>query len=79
MNIAQALKARAVEHRFTQAVDDHNTTNAWWDILYKYHGRPTGVFAADEHLAGLSPNRGTELCTVVELMCKSRRELRAAS
>jgi hypothetical protein len=26
------------------------------------------VFAADEHLAGKDPQRGTELCTVVETM-----------
>ena len=30
----------------------------------KYHGRPHGAISADEHLAGLDPSRGTELCLV---------------
>ncbi|KZV90509.1 hypothetical protein EXIGLDRAFT_740764 [Exidia glandulosa HHB12029] len=68
VNIGQALKARAVEHRFTQDAGDAEATSQWWDIVYKYHGRPSGVFAADEHLAGMAANRGTELCQVVEQM-----------
>ena len=34
----------------------------------KYHGQSTGMFAADEHLAGRMPSRGTETCDVVEYM-----------
>ncbi|EJD54087.1 hypothetical protein AURDEDRAFT_157341 [Auricularia subglabra TFB-10046 SS5] len=68
VNIAQALKVRAVEHRLTKDPVDEATTSQFFDILYKYHGRPSGIFAADEHLAGLSANRGAELCAVVELM-----------
>ncbi len=33
-----------------------------------YHGQATGRFSCDEHLSGKSPDRGTELCTVVEEM-----------
>lgn len=29
-----------------------------WDIVFKYHGRPSGIFAADEYLAGLEAARG---------------------
>ena len=29
-------------------------------------GVPTGIFQADEHLAGTMPSHGTETCTVVE-------------
>lgn len=39
-----------------------------WDLLFQYHGRPSGIFAADEYLAGLEAVRGTELCLVVETM-----------
>ncbi|KAH7921753.1 hypothetical protein BV22DRAFT_1038302 [Leucogyrophana mollusca] len=39
-----------------------------WDLLFQYHGRPSGIFAADEYLAGLQAIRGTELCDVVETM-----------
>ena len=36
-----------------------------WD---RYHGVPNGMFSCDEHLAGVDPVHGTELCTVVETM-----------
>ena len=39
-----------------------------WDLLFKYHGRPSGIYSADEYLAGLEAVRGTELCLVVETM-----------
>lgn len=68
VNLGQALKAEAVGYRFTQSQADVDSTSQRWDILYKYHGRPTGIFAADEHLAGLHANRGAELCMVVETM-----------
>jgi len=32
------------------------------------HGQAGGRFSGDEHLSGKSPNRGTELCSVVEYM-----------
>jgi uncharacterized protein len=34
----------------------------------KYHGQAGGRFSGDEHLSGTSPDRGTELCSVVEYM-----------
>jgi hypothetical protein len=33
-----------------------------------YHGQAGGRFSGDEHLSGNSPDRGTELCSVVEYM-----------
>jgi DUF1680 family protein len=36
--------------------------------LNTYHGLPNGMFSCDEHLAGLDPSQGSELCTVVEYM-----------
>lgn len=68
VNLGQALKAEAVGYRFTKSQADMDSTAQRWEILYKYHGRPSGIFAADEHLAGLDANRGAELCTVVETM-----------
>ena len=29
-----------------------------WELLFKYHGRPSGAFGADEMLAGLEAVRG---------------------
>ncbi len=39
-----------------------------WSFLEKYNGTVVGTFAGDECLAGTANNRGTELCSVAELM-----------
>ncbi len=39
-----------------------------WQLLDKYNGTAAGCFTGDECLSGLSPNQGTELCSVNELM-----------
>ncbi|KAL0569595.1 hypothetical protein V5O48_012368 [Marasmius crinis-equi] len=62
----KALKSEALAFRFTGDETDKQNTFDRLDMLYKYHGRASGTFSADEHLAGLNPSRGTELCTVVE-------------
>jgi hypothetical protein len=43
--------------------------------LDKYHGLPNGMFSCDEHLAGLNPSQGSELCTVVEFMFSLEQSL----
>jgi DUF1680 family protein len=43
--------------------------------LDKYHGLPNGMFSCDEHLAGLNPSQGSELCTVVEYMFSLEQSL----
>jgi len=45
--------------------------NAVFEGIRKYdlnHGQVGGRFSGDEHLSGKSPDRGTELCAVVEYM-----------
>jgi uncharacterized protein len=45
--------------------------NAVFEGIEKYdlnHGQAGGRFSGDEHLSGKSPDRGTELCSVVEFM-----------
>ena len=39
-----------------------------WNILETYNGTVVGTFSGDECLSGMDANRGTELCSVVELM-----------
>ena len=45
------------------------------EALNRYHGLPNGMFSCDEHLAGLDPSQGSELCTVVEYMFSLERSL----
>ncbi|PBK75252.1 hypothetical protein ARMSODRAFT_993246 [Armillaria solidipes] len=66
VNNAEALKSEALAYRFTGDPADVQSTFDRLDMIYQYHGRASGTFSADEHLAGLGPSRGTELCTVVE-------------
>lgn len=37
---------------------DLDLASQGWDLLFRYHGRPSGIFAADEYLAGLQAARG---------------------
>lgn len=49
-------------HNSTDLVDvrlsDLDTASIGWDLLFQYHGRPSGIYAADEYLAGLEAVRG---------------------
>ncbi len=68
VNNGQALKTAAVEYRITGNMAAQQGYNRQVAALYKFHGHPNGMFSCDEHLAGLDPSHGTELCTVVETM-----------
>lgn len=67
VSIAMLLKYEAVSYEILG--DDYkNTAEYLYKVLKEYNGTPVGIFTGDEHLAGLSANNGTELCSVVELM-----------
>ena len=54
-----------------QQSGDERYKNAVFAGIEKYdrhHGQAGGRFSGDEHLSGKSPDRGTELCAVVEYM-----------
>jgi hypothetical protein len=54
-----------------QQSGDVRFKNAVFEGIRKYdlnHGQAAGRFSCDEHLSGKSPDRGTELCSVVEYM-----------
>ncbi|KAG6907531.1 hypothetical protein DXG01_008567 [Tephrocybe rancida] len=64
VNMAEGLKALPATYRFTnnqsgaRGFDYINAASLGWDLLFQYHGRPSGIFAADEYLAGLEAVRG---------------------
>jgi uncharacterized protein len=68
VNNAMAIKAPAVWGRQSGAAADAEASLQAIAALDRYHGQVTGVFTGDEHLAGLSPSQGTELCAVVEYL-----------
>lgn len=67
VNIAMQLKSEAVSHELLGS-EYLGEADKLYDILRRYNGTPVATFTGDEHLAGLSPIHGTELCSIVELM-----------
>jgi hypothetical protein len=68
VNNAMAIKYPGLWYQ--QSKDDR-FKKAVFSGIKKYdlnHGQAGGRFSGDEHLAGKSPSRGTELCSVVEYM-----------
>jgi hypothetical protein len=69
VNNGQALKTAAVRYRLSgDAATERANFNRQLATLDRFHGLPNGMFSCDEHLAGLDPSHGTELCTVVETL-----------
>jgi DUF1680 family protein len=68
VNNAMAIKQPGVWYRLSYDPAARAGVARLIDTLDIYHGQATGVFTGDEHLAGLSPAQGTELCAVVEYM-----------
>lgn len=68
VNNAMAIKYPGLWY---QQAGDERFKKAVFSGIEKYdlnHGQAGGRFSGDEHLSGKSPNRGTELCSVVEFM-----------
>ena len=68
VNNAMAIKYPGLWY---QQSGDVRYKNAVFTGIEKYdinHGQAGGRFSGDEHLSGKSPDRGTELCSVVEYM-----------
>ena len=68
VNNGQALKTSSVQFRLSGDPEERANLYRQLDALDRYHGVPNGMFSCDEHLAGLNPSQGTELCTVVETL-----------
>lgn len=68
VNNGQAIKTAAVQFRLTADPAEKANYDRQIATLDRFHGQPNGMFSCDEHLAGLDPSHGTELCTVVETM-----------
>jgi hypothetical protein len=69
VNNGQALKTAAVQYRLSgDLAAGRANFNRQMDALDRFHGMPNGIFSCDEHLGGLEPSHGSELCTVVETM-----------
>ena len=68
VNNAMAIKASPVWSLVSKSGDDRAALQRQLGALDKYHGLPNGMFSCDEHVAGMDPSQGSELCSVVETM-----------
>lgn len=75
VNNGQAIKAGPVWSLISNSQDDRRAVMQMIEKLDRYHGLPNGMFSCDEHLAGLNPSQGSELCTVVEYMFSLEQSL----
>jgi uncharacterized protein len=75
VNNGQAVKAGPVWSLVSGSDADRSAVITMIAELNKYHGLPNGMFSCDEHLAGLDPSQGSELCTVVEYMFSLEQSL----
>jgi hypothetical protein len=75
VNNGQAVKTGAVWSVLTGSESDRRAVLQTIAALDKYNGLPNGMFSCDEHLAGLDPSHGSELCTVVEFMFSLEQSL----
>ena len=67
-SVAQAIKTGGVFWRQHANASLIESTYERIRVLDLFHGSPSGVVQADEHLAGKEPQHGTELCGIVEAM-----------
>ena len=66
-NLAMQLKSEAVSCDLLEE-EYQDRAEVRYEALMEGNGMPVATFTGDEHLAGLSPVQGTELCGVTELM-----------
>ncbi|HEX4782869.1 MAG TPA: beta-L-arabinofuranosidase domain-containing protein [Candidatus Sulfotelmatobacter sp.] len=78
VNNGQAIKTGPVWSLVSGANSDRAGAAQMITQLDRYHGLPNGMFSCDEHLAGLNPSQGSELCTVVEFMFSLEQSLAIA-
>ncbi len=68
VNVAMAIKYPGIWYQQSGNAYDLKASYEAIKSLDQHHGQVAGRFSGDEHLAGLRPTQGTELCAVVEFM-----------
>lgn len=68
VNLAQAMKTPLVTSQLDGSGRHLDATRRAWRDIAVFHGQPHGLYGGDEALHGDAPDRGSELCTAVEMM-----------
>ncbi len=67
VNLSMMIKYEPL-YKFFTGEKLNGDAHKLYDFVTKYNGTAVGAFTGDECLGGIANNRGTELCSVVELM-----------
>lgn len=68
VNNAMAIKYPGLWYQSDPNIYFRQAVFEGWKKYDRNHGQVGGRFSGDEHLSGNTPNRGTEMCAVVESM-----------
>lgn len=68
VNLGQGYKEPVVYYQQSKDVRQLEAMERGGEVIRKHIGLPTGLWAGDELLNYGDPNRGSELCTAVEMM-----------
>ena len=68
VNLAQMMKTPVIRWQQDQDQRHLNAIDTALADIRTYHGQPHGLYGGDEYMHGDAPNRGSELCTAVEMM-----------
>ncbi len=68
VNTAMGVKTPGISYLMTKDKYDLDAITKCFENLDRYHGTPVGIFTAEECLAGRGPDKGCELCLVIDEM-----------
>lgn len=72
VNVTMGLKQPIMEYKATGEQKYLDAIYTGMESLWKHHGQVSGIYSGDEHLSGVKPTQGSELCSVVEFMFSLR-------
>ncbi|MDP6543162.1 MAG: glycoside hydrolase family 127 protein [Phycisphaerae bacterium] len=68
VNTAMGVKTPGISYLLTKDKYDLDAITKCFENLDRCHGTPVGIFTAEECLAGRGPDKGCELCLVIDEM-----------
>ena len=68
VNLAMGVKTPIIRYQQDKDPKQLESIEKAFQDIHKYHGQPTGLYGGDEEMHGPGLDRGSELCTAVEMM-----------
>jgi DUF1680 family protein len=68
VNLAQMMKTPVIQYQHDQDSRHLDAIRKAFGDIRSFHGQPNGLYGGDEGLHGDCPDRGSELCSAIEMM-----------